>query len=78
MAKKTGRERPHSLLEMLGMRMGWHLHVYGQFRNVAAFEYDDVVHIWVITKDNQSVTLDDEAGMFPSDAVITKLRLLEG
>jgi hypothetical protein len=65
-------------MEMLGMRMGWQYHVYGSFRHIAAFEYDTVVHVWAVTKDNQSVTLDDEAGMYPSDTLITKLRLLEG
>lgn len=35
------------------------------------------VHVWVITKDAKSVVLEDEPGLYPSDALITKLNMLK-
>jgi len=37
----------------------------------------DKVHVWIITKDAKSVVLEDEAPLYPSDALITKIRLMQ-
>lgn len=63
---------------MLAMRMRWDSWAPG-------FEHCDVhvcsgkVYVWIITKGNfEPVTIiDEEEAMFPSDTLITKLRLLE-
>ncbi len=70
--------RPHSLMDMLRMRMGWRmlLPYHTNFAHVDGFERGEFVHLWIVTMDNQSVTFSDEAAMFPSDSLVTKLRLL--
>jgi hypothetical protein len=68
--------------EMLCMRMRWPTPVHGQdwhlgFSHVATHNVGDKVHVWVITKDAQSAVLEDDAAIFPSDALITKLNMLK-
>lgn len=68
-----------SLHDMLCMRMRWH-GVEGArsgFDHVAVHSAGDKVFVWVITKDTQTVTMEDDGALFPSDALITKLRLLQ-
>jgi hypothetical protein len=71
--------RPHSLEEMMAMRMRWGQGVnrLEGFTHMAMICVNDVVHIWIVTKDGQSLVLQDEHGLFPSDALITKIRLLQ-
>ncbi len=39
---------------------------------------NDKVFVWVLTKEEQSVVLEDEHALFPSDALITKVRMMGG
>lgn len=76
-----GRTPPRlfSLHDMLCMRMRWHNieDVRNGFDHVAVHSAGDRVFVWVITKDTQTVTMEDDETLFPSDALITKLRLLQ-
>jgi len=76
--------RPYTHEERLAMRMGW-----GRVESsmwAPDFEHVDihraagssVVHVWVISKSGQSVVLEDDAALFPSDALVTKLTMLKG
>lgn len=67
-----------SNLDKLSMRMGW----YGS--RIKTFEHIDIVAlpskvlVWAITNgDFQSVVIEDDPSMFPSDTLVTQLRLLE-
>ena len=80
----TPSSRPHSLEEMMAMRMRWGATPPGQmhpnavgFKHMAMHAAGDVVHIWIITHDGKSLVLEDEHGLYPSDALITKIRLLQ-
>ena len=76
--------RPYTNEERLSMRMGW-----GRVENsmwAPDFEHVDIhraagspiVHVWVISKSGQSIVLEDDAALFPSDALVTKLTMLKG
>lgn len=71
--------RMHSLKDMMAMRMRWG---FGEnpigFAHMAMHRAGDKVHIWVITHDGESVVLEDDAGLYPSDPLITKIRLMQG
>jgi hypothetical protein len=66
---------PHSLYEMLSMRMRW-VGVDNPFTHVDIQTAGEKAFVWIITKDAQSVVLEDEAAMFPSDKLITQIRML--
>ncbi len=63
---------------MLCMRMRW-----DPRGNIVAFDHiavhsaGDKVFVWVITKDAQAVTIEDDAALYPSDALVTKLRMMQ-
>jgi hypothetical protein len=65
------------------MRMGWGR--VGDGNWASGFEHvaihtsatSTVVHVWVISKTGQAITMEDEAALFPSDTFITKLNLLK-
>ncbi len=84
LGKKAVPARPYTMEEKLAMRMGWgriQEAVWApEFEHVAIhyMRGSTITHIWVISKDGQSHVLEDEAGLFPSDALITKLNLLKG
>lgn len=63
--------------EMLCMRMRWTDETTPGFDYVAIHSAGEKVFVWVITKDAQAVTIEDEAGLYPSDALVTKLRMLQ-
>ena len=70
---------PHRLEDMLAMRMRWGVGQWAEgFAHVAVHNMNDDVHIWIITKDGQSAVLTDELSLYPSDALVTKVRLLQG
>lgn len=76
--------RPHSLEEMMSMRMRWGALMPGAnapwavgFAHMAMHQAGDAVHVWIITKDGKSIVLEDEQGLYPSDALVTKIRLLQ-
>lgn len=74
------RPQPYSLEQKMAVRMDW-----GQqggpwavgFSHMAMHRAGEMVHIWIITKDAQSVVLEDDAALYPSDALITKIRLMQ-
>jgi hypothetical protein len=72
-----------SLMEQLAMRMGWDRHrmdLASGFAHVDVFRSHlrSLVHVWIITMDAQSVVLEDDSALYPSDKLITQLRLLGG
>lgn len=66
--------KPVSLKEMVKMRMRW-TEVPFPFFECHQPTGSDKVFVFFV-KDDQAVILEDEAGLFPSDSLITKLRLL--
>lgn len=72
--------RPHSCNDMLAMRMHWLMGKWADgFAHVATMEIEDKekVFVWVISKQGVPLTLEDESALFPSDTLITKLRMLQ-
>lgn len=75
--------RPFTLEERMAARMHWG--TFGGnnnkwapgFQHMAVHQAGDKIFVWVITKEGEAITLEDEAGIFPSDAMVTKLHLLE-
>lgn len=71
---------PFTIVEQLAARMRWNFRA-GEwatgFAHVACQPAGDSVHIWIITKDAKSVVLEDEASLYPSDTLVTKLRLMQ-
>lgn len=64
--------------EMLRVRMRWpRLNAKG-FVSVDVRIAGEKVFVWIITKDFKSVVLEDTADMFPSDQMVTQIRLLQG
>lgn len=70
-----------SLEEMMAARMRWG-HRGGlwapNFSHMAVHSTGDVVHVWIVTKEAESVVLKDEIGLYPSDALISKIRMMGG
>jgi hypothetical protein len=71
--------RRYTLEEKLSARMDWETNRgWGSgFSHVAVHRAGDMVHVWIITKDAKSVVVEDDIGLYPSDALITKIRLLQ-
>jgi hypothetical protein len=71
--------RRYTLEEKLGARMDWDTNRgWGSgFSHVAVHRAADMIHVWIITKDAKSVVIEDDIGLYPSDALITKIRLLQ-
>jgi hypothetical protein len=73
-----GVERPPTSFEMLAMRMRWIGGSSHPFESVITHVVGDKAFVWIITKDKfDSVVLEDDAAMYPSDTLITQIRLLE-
>ena len=73
-------QRPHSCNDMLAMRMRWTVGKWAEgFAHVATMEVvdRDKVYVWIISRDGVQVTLEDESGLFPSDTLITKIRMMQ-
>lgn len=67
-----------SNLDKLSMRMGWHGSRIKTFQHIDIVALPTKVMVWAITKgDFQSVVIEDDLSMFPSDTLVTQLRLLE-
>jgi hypothetical protein len=67
---------------MMAMRMRWGAKQANApwavgFKHMAMHSAGDVVHIWIVTHDGKSIVLEDEYGLYPSDTLITKIRLLQ-
>lgn len=72
-------------MTLLAMRMGWGGYAasvgFGAdtqppFDHVSLHRGKDKVFVFVVV-DGQSVTIEDELSMFPSDSLVTKLRMLK-
>jgi len=63
---------------MLHSRMGWNVDDPKMpFRSVDVYQLNsDTIVVFLLGKEKY-YTVEDEAGLYPSDALITKLRLLE-
>ncbi len=74
--------KSEKLFRMLAMRMRWDidagLRVPPKFHDIVLAESASgaTVYVHVLTNDDQHVLLEDEGPMFPSDNLITKLRVL--
>lgn len=64
--------------EMLRVRMRWPTLKVGDFISVDVRKAGEKVFVWIITKDFKSVVIEDTADMFPSDQMVTQIRLLQG
>lgn len=78
------KSRPFTLEEQMAARMHWGTFSEGVnnlwapgFTHMAMHKAGDKVHIWIITKSGESIVLVDDEPLYPSDAVITKIRLME-
>lgn len=76
----TDNERRYTESNMHGMlqsRMGWNMYApQCPHRKVVPFKLDDEkVAIFVVHKD-KALIFEDEVGLFPSDGLVTQLRLL--
>jgi hypothetical protein len=75
----TQAQPQHSAIEKIAMRMRWpsQYHVPENVTIVQAYEVGHAnAYVFIIFKDGKTVTLEDEAGLFPSDKLITELRVL--
>ena len=71
--------RVYTLREKMEMRMGWVPNrPPSSFASVGYHRLNDKVFVWVLTKEEQSVVLEDEHALFPSDTLITKVRMMGG
>jgi len=68
---------PFNLMRMIAMRMRWNPGVAMPYTAICPAFADDMVHVMVISNKNPPIVLSDEWSMFPSDKLITELRLLE-
>lgn len=71
-----------SYLERLAMRMGWsstsYFNNYGRFQFITCQRLNDDVIVAFGIIDEKPFTIETPSDMFPNDAFITKLRILEG
>lgn len=72
----SGAQRLYSDIEKLQMRMGWQGSALG-FGHVAVHRVGNVVHVWLVTSDAKSTVIEDGGELFPSDTLITQLRMLQ-
>lgn len=84
-AEKAARDQekavPMDPMQQIAMRMRWgsepgRIIVTG-FEFIQAYVKDNVAVVFIV-HGGKPVTIEDDAGLFPSDALITKLRLLLG
>jgi hypothetical protein len=68
---------PTELVGMIAMRMRWKNGEAYPFHHLTAVQREDEVFVIVIGETAEPVILKDSASLFPCDALITSLRLLE-
>jgi hypothetical protein len=75
--EELNKHKPIHLIAQLNHRMGWS---WGEpkdpFVRITAQKMNDAIALWVIVDDNKHVVLEDNLDLYPSDALVTKLRLL--
>lgn len=62
-------------LEMIGSRLQAPVSVYKVFEHISTALAEDKVVVFIVQR-GKHVTLEDPASLFPSDTLITQLRLL--
>lgn len=69
---------PNNMVSMLQSRMGWNVsHPECPFREVRCYKLDHERALIFILSSKEGSLLHDELGLFPSDALVTKIRLME-
>jgi hypothetical protein len=64
--------------EKLRMRMGWdQTQRSDRFATINIHSLKDKVLVFVVMHDDSHVVIEDDKGLFPSDALVTALRVLE-
>lgn len=71
------KESTPALMRMIAMRMRWDAGYIPKYGYITAIKNQDRVIVLIVNDDSEPVTLKDEWGIFPSDALIASLRLLE-
>lgn len=66
----------HYRMKMIAMRLRLHEGQKIPYHDLFTSLAGDKVFVFVV-QDNQAVTLEDDAALFPSDTLITQLRLLD-
>lgn len=66
-------------IQMIAMRMNRKVkpgEMWFKLPHISAFVNDKVAIVFVVNKDNEPVSIVDDPDLFPSDMLITQLRLL--
>jgi len=72
-----GQYSTEALLRMLAMRMRWDTGASTGLEFISAHKGNELVFIFIV-REGQPMILEDDTNMFPSDALVTKLRLMVG
>lgn len=75
----VGHTSDNDPMKMLSMRMRWHNMIRAPFEHISVYYNPGhpTAYVFIIHK-GEPVTLTDDTTMFPSDQLITQLRLLLG
>lgn len=65
-----------SLEEQLRVRMRWANFGDHKFHTLATRMTEEKAFVWVITHEGKSVVLEDDKDLYPSDSLVTQLRVL--
>lgn len=63
---------------MIAMRMRWDSHSELPPFHTHAIKDGDRVVVLIVNKNQEPITIVDDWGLFPSDSLIARLRLLDG
>lgn len=72
--RSPGRQKP-SVWDKLCMRMGWEVHGITHRVKMQIFEDGDLVFVMGV-HNGEPYVLKDTASLFPSDQIVTQLRML--
>ncbi len=64
--------------ECITMRMRWDSVNLGSLKHLHTVRLPDKVIVLVVNKDNQHTVIEDSTDLFPSDTLITQLRMIAG
>ena len=64
-----------TLRNMLGSRLRWNSGVKCPFQKVVPYRVTDKIVVFIATKDD-AVIIEDDPNLYPSDALVTQMRLL--
>lgn len=77
MSLGEGKFTDGNLVSMLQSRMGWNIRTPKcPYRDVRCYELADSVAI-ILVAENEVYNIDDDKGLFPSDALVTKIRIMD-